>query len=146
MREAGGLGEEAEDEEEHGTRVARRRLDPREPTDEERRDHEMTHLPYRSWCEDCVKGRGKEEDCRRTMREADFPEVSFDFCFLGEEGSGQTLAVLVGKDRRTGMMLATVTPRKSSGQWMGRRCMAYLREIGCEVTKVTLMFLPVWVL
>ena len=37
-------------------------LDPRQPTDEERRTHNLTHLPYRSWCEPCVKGRGREAD------------------------------------------------------------------------------------
>ena len=37
-------------------------LDPRQPTDEERRTHNLTHLPYHSWCEHCVKGRGREAD------------------------------------------------------------------------------------
>ena len=36
--------------------VARRA--PREPTEEERMRHEATHLPYRSWCVHCVRGRG----------------------------------------------------------------------------------------
>ena len=40
----------------------RKVLDPRQPTDEERRTHNLTHLPYRSWCERCVKGRGREAD------------------------------------------------------------------------------------
>jgi len=37
-------------------------LDPRQPSEEERRTHNLTHLPYRNWCERCVKGRGREAD------------------------------------------------------------------------------------
>ena len=46
-------GEEAEEEAE----VPRKAREPSEPTDEERRRHEMTHLPFRSWCPHCVRGR-----------------------------------------------------------------------------------------
>eukprot|EP00973_Karenia_brevis_P087834 12183864-Karenia_brevis.AAC.1 len=30
---------------------------PEEPTREERRKHEIDHLPYASWCRSCVAGR-----------------------------------------------------------------------------------------
>ena len=33
---------------------------PLEPTQQERELHNLTHLPYRSWCEICVKAKGKE--------------------------------------------------------------------------------------
>ena len=33
--------------------------------EQERIEHEMTHLPFRSWCRHCITGRGREEDCRR---------------------------------------------------------------------------------
>ena len=32
--------------------------DPKEPTKVEREEHEKTHLPFRSWCRHCVRGRG----------------------------------------------------------------------------------------
>ena len=47
-------------------------LDPKQPTDEERRVHNLTHLPYRSWCEHCVKGRGREADHKHLKSQ---PEV-----------------------------------------------------------------------
>ena len=28
--------------------------DPGQPTERERRQHELTHLPFRPWCADCV--------------------------------------------------------------------------------------------
>ena len=33
---------------------------PRRSSDTERRAHEIHHMPHRSWCEYCVRGRGKE--------------------------------------------------------------------------------------
>ena len=32
----------------------------------------------------------------------------------------------------------TVGPRKCSGQWLGRRVMAFMREAGCEVEAVVM--------
>ena len=55
--------EEIEEEEEYGLRKTERKQDPREPSAEERIEHEKTHLPFRSWCRHCVRGRGKEEAC-----------------------------------------------------------------------------------
>ena len=34
--------------------------DPKLPSQREREEHQMTHLPYRSWCSHCVRGKGKE--------------------------------------------------------------------------------------
>ena len=31
---------------------------PKEPGADERSRHELTHMPYRSWCFSCVAGRG----------------------------------------------------------------------------------------
>jgi len=55
-----------EEEEESGERKPRKVQDPKEPTAEERRMHDLTHMPFRSWCRHCVRGRGKEEPCRKT--------------------------------------------------------------------------------
>ena len=59
---------------------------PLEPTKEEREEHEKTHLPFRNWCRHCVRGRGKEEVCRKGGRIPEAPEVHLDFMFMGEEG------------------------------------------------------------
>ena len=37
------------------------RRSPKEPTQEERLRHEATHVPYRSWCPNCVRGRGRRK-------------------------------------------------------------------------------------
>ena len=58
------LSEEKEEETETGgeERGVVKMLDPRQPSEEERRTHNLTHLPYRNWCEHCVKARGREAD------------------------------------------------------------------------------------
>ena len=41
------------------TRI-KRMLNPKLPSQAEVDFHMLTHLPYRNWCEHCVKGRAKE--------------------------------------------------------------------------------------
>ena len=34
-----------------------------------RQDHELTHIPYRSWCVHCVRGAGRSDAHRRRARQ-----------------------------------------------------------------------------
>ena len=43
-------------------------------------------------------------------------EVHMAFMFMGDEGSEKTLATLVVRERSRGMTMATVAPRKYSGE------------------------------
>ena len=52
---------------------------------------------------------------------------------MGDEKEGKTLAFLVARERETRAVLITVVPRKMTGEWICRRLMAWLREIGLEV-------------
>ena len=38
--------------------------DPREPSEEERRERNLTHLPFRSWRPHCVRSRGQGQITR----------------------------------------------------------------------------------
>jgi hypothetical protein len=59
--------------------------------------------------------------------------VHFDYCFLGQENeAGKTLPVLVMKERNTGMTMAVAVPTKSTGTYIAKRAMAFMKEIGCE--------------
>ena len=42
----------------------KRLVDPRLPTEEEVENHMLTHLPYRNWCPECGKAKGKDLDHR----------------------------------------------------------------------------------
>jgi hypothetical protein len=129
----GRAGADAEEEEESGQRKVVRKLDPKMPSRDERVEHEFTHLPFRSWCRHCVRGKGKEEACRRGDGESgSVPEVAVDFMFMGEEKDGRTLAMVVAKERDSKAIMCTVTPRKSTGEWISKRLMAWTREVGVE--------------
>ena len=81
--------------EEFGSRNTVRKHDPCWPSEQERIDHEMTHLPFRSGCGHCIKGSGREEDCRNATEEEErrVPEVhlktrreNVGFCCCPREG------------------------------------------------------------
>ena len=121
---AGGR-EESDEWEEFGNRKVVRKHDPRQPSQQEKGEHEMTHLPFRSWCRHLIMGRGREEDCRRTMEEErQVAEVHLDYMFIGDEKEGKTLAFLVARERETRAVISTVVPRKTTGEWRCRRSMA----------------------
>ena len=42
---------------------------PRLPTRQEVQEHELTHVPYRSWCVHCVRGAGRSDAHRRGTRQ-----------------------------------------------------------------------------
>ena len=41
------------------SRVAKKMQNPMLPSKAEREMHELSHVPFRSWCEHCVRGRGE---------------------------------------------------------------------------------------
>jgi hypothetical protein len=109
----------------------RRITDPRKPSEREVEDHNRTHLPYRNWCPHCVKAKGKDLDHRKVVNdERVLNEFSFDYCFPGNE-LGYKLTVLVGRERTTGMTMATVIPSKGgSGKFVADKVMEFLAECG----------------
>ena len=127
-----------EEDGESGSRRVVKMNDPAMPSEEERRDHEMTHLPYRSWCRHCIRGRGKEMGHRKSKEEPEGVEIHMDLCFPGGEEGPDKMTVLVARERRTRMTLATALPSKSSGTFVAKRVVAFMREIGCEQGDVTI--------
>eukprot|EP00973_Karenia_brevis_P076431 10619238-Karenia_brevis.AAC.1 len=82
--------------------------DPMLPSEEEVKEHyEMGHSVCRSWCSICVRSRSKEWGHRKDSgKDRNLSEYAFDYCFAGDE-CGYKWTVLVGKERKTGMMMAT---------------------------------------
>ena len=126
------------DVEEHGRREVARMTDPKLPSKAEVEAHNLTHLPYRSWCRHCVKGRGKELPHARVARDSEMHEFHFDWAFPGEEEAGKTLKVLIGRMRHIRMTLSTAAPTKTTGEFIAKRILAFIRECGCEMVDVVL--------
>ena len=108
--------------------------DPKLPSLEEEREHMLTHLPYRSWCVHCVRGKGRAMDHRRQGdSERRVPEVHLDYCFLGSAVDARPKTVLVAKDRESRMVTASLVPSKgASNELAAKRVRAFLRELGYE--------------
>ena len=126
-----GVEPEGDVEGETGERKVRKMQDPKMPTKAAIEEHALTHLPFRSWCRHCVRGRGKELPHQQTKDKPEMPELHVDLCFLGEEADpGNTVTVLVARERVTRMTLATAVPSKSASSFISKRLVAFMREVG----------------
>ena len=124
-------GDEAamEAEEMHtGVRNPIKMSDPMQPTEQEKGDRELTHLPYRSWCRHCVRGRGKTAAHKKQAGTGCLHELHFDYAFLGEEDKpGECVTMLVVREKYTGMTMSTAMPTKSTGKFIVARVMAFMK-------------------
>ena len=85
--------DEEDEEVEEGVeeaRVATGRKSPKDPTRKEREEYELTHMPFRSWCEDCVKPRARNAHHRKKapadpLEEVKVPRVHMDYFFMSRE-------------------------------------------------------------
>ena len=124
-------------ERETDDRDVRNIVDPRLPTQKEVDAHNMFHSPYRNWCPVCVKARGKETDHRKSSDEPrGLSEYHFDYCFPGD-GFGFKLTVLSGRERATGMAMATAVPTKgASGKFASTKAVNFMEELGDRSSRV----------
>ena len=62
--------------------------DPGEPTAAEVEDHRACgHLPYRSWCQECVESRGTGEPHRQRSEQRVVCVFAFDYLSIGKDGA-----------------------------------------------------------
>ena len=119
LPEAEGEIIEADDDED----CAPRRVapDPGAPSQQQIDDHEVDHMPYRSWCPACVEGRGIG-DQHKAGPEGRVPVVSFDYLLVTKKGVRQQgqllpgevvlLKILVVKDSKSKVISAHVVKCK----------------------------------
>ena len=112
-----------------GVEVHEENKNPRLPTAAMIDEHNKTHLPYRNWRSVCVKGRGKEMPHMKATGEHLLNEMHLDFMFLGSKDlPGKTVPCLVVRER--------LSKSKSTGMYVARRVMAFLKEVGCEYNDI----------
>ena len=75
----------AEEDGEEECNPARLAPEPGEPTAEEVEEHRVTHMPYRSWCEECVTGRGSGEQ-HRSGPTGRVPTIACDYLLVTKHG------------------------------------------------------------
>ena len=78
---------------------------PRAPSRLERETHELTHTPYRAWCQHCVRMRGRNTAHKKNpVKEKSWiPRISFDYFFFSQEDEHtNTHPMFVMVDEETG--------------------------------------------
>ena len=81
---------------------ARTQKVPLKPTAREIELHNKTHLPYRDWCNYCVRGRGRAfMHLRLTHDDEQCECLEIDYGFLGDpEAAATEMPILVGRTRK----------------------------------------------
>ena len=116
---------------------------PRLPCRDQIDVHEaMGHAQYRSWCEACVHGQGREDRHLRNSKHRSLPVLNYDYGFmtekdeedvrLGRKTPHQVTRLLVGRDSHSKMLFAHVIPHKgiSHGSWNFERINEDIAKLG----------------
>ena len=124
---------------------------PTRPSAREIAEHEISHVPYRSWCVHCVKGRARADAHRSAAKKEEGEETfrpawSMDYLTLtdvakDEHGVDQKdkETVLVCHEKRTGAVLAYAVEQKGVGDgWIVDRITRDFEEHGCGTQEIEL--------
>ena len=104
---------------------------PDSPTEEELREHLLTHLPYKGWCEICVACRRPNAPHRKSDEDLrEIPLMSVDYCFVQDSDDFDPLTVAVARVRPSRLCTAFMVPRKGSTRPAIRQLASFIKEAG----------------
>ena len=112
---------------------------PYTPTKEEIREHEVTHLPYRPWCQHCVfcKGRSSPQPAS-DGREKLGITIRLDYCFMADEEEEGLTGVLILWDDNRECLWALPVDKKGAMDWVARWVVEKLDNVGYRGEQLTL--------
>ena len=115
---------------------------PGEPSKSEVEHHEMTHIPYRSWCAHCVRGRGKSAHHPNKTKDEDkadrIPMIEIDYCFQKKESETKHVTTLVLKESPSGCIGSIVAPSKGREDYVVRRFIELTKLWGNQKIKIVI--------
>lgn len=121
-------GDEERSEEARG---AMTRKKPATPSRREREEHELTHVPFRTWCKACMEGGGKNVPHRkREPRELTHPHVHIDYAFLRDERKGDMIPIAVMREEESKALAGHAVPGKGDVEWVATQLVRDLRKWG----------------
>ena len=90
------------------------------PTEEEIAEHNLTHLPFRAWCEACLASRAQDTAHLSGGNASSFsssgsqtiPRVEMDYFYLGARGEQEELTCLAICEKGSGAIAAAGSPAK----------------------------------
>ena len=98
--------------------------------------HRLTHMPYASWCKECVEHRVRPDRRERTdgVKRGSIPEVSLDFCYTrakeSEIKSARAACWLVAIDSHTGFSHVAPLERKGRFRLSAQGLMNFSQMLG----------------
>ena len=97
-------------------RIAKMRRNPQEPTKEEVERHRLTHVPYRSWCPECVRARAKATPhlIQKNPDEKNIPTFHIDYWFMRDKAGAELVPVATIRDDKSKTIKAHVVPGKGN--------------------------------
>ena len=102
---------------------------PSEPTLTERLEHELTHLPFRPWCDVCVRSKSRQSKSRKLSMKQ--PVLQMDFSFLGDSPHAkEQITILNVVDVLTNMALSVVIPTKARAPYSQAELRRFVLETG----------------
>ena len=108
-------------------RVPRTLRAPPAPTEQEREEHNLTHLPFRSWCPVCVQAKSRQDHSKKLRMKQ--PVLQCDYSFMPDKGENQVTLLNV-RDVITGLALAVVVPRKGHSVYAEAELRRFVLDIG----------------
>ena len=111
-------------------RSAKRKPDPRLPTKEEIDEHNITHLPRRSWCSFCIRGCGISDAHRQLEAENLLPRISFDYFFMGQHDAEDTLPLIGIRDSKSRTVFSHALEAKGVNDYAITQCCADIGSLG----------------
>lgn len=104
---------------------------PATPSQAEREQHELTHVPYRSWCQHCVAARAADKaHPRSTGEEEGLPKIEFDFGFVGKEEDDACIPLLNMCDVGYGCLSAILTQSKAMTEYITESALHFVESLG----------------
>ena len=107
-------------------------IEPKVPTAAEIIAHNITHLPYRSWCPHCVAARRPNSHHARSKAEdrKASPLLVADYCFMKDNNDDDIVTVLVVRLYPAKAILATVCPAKGVDDHVISRVTKFISDSG----------------
>ena len=127
---------------------------PHTPTEEEIALHNLTHVPYKSWCPQCISSRSRrdrhDQGGENHASPGGFPCISFDFWYTkisgkeyhfmerAPENDKEVLTMLSVVDRSTGMIRGVSLPSKGQESLVhaAKEILSFIAYLGYQTVEV----------
>ena len=106
---------------------------PRQPSQHERKEHELTHLPFRTWCKKLVLLRKRD---RRIIRNSQIGEIAYNLILVSSPKATDRMQSLVVTDARTGCCAALLCETKHTTETLIRFVLSFIYETGRTRTPI----------